>query len=134
MYLDGCVGRRGDYTGLGGCILPVHNTQHGGNQIDSEDIVSIGEETNTGHNNGADMVPAEGSLIDLGQGKSSSLIRIRNVGIVLSTISMTTFHDGSESSYIMEIMKGSVASRGLLRHAEGPTADGVKVVGWSLGK
>ena len=42
----------GDWTGL-----VVDHTKHGGHDTDGEDVVGIGEETNTSNNDSADMVP-----------------------------------------------------------------------------
>jgi hypothetical protein len=43
----------------------------------------ICEETNTGDDTGTDVVPAERSLVDLGESKSPALIRVGNVGKVI---------------------------------------------------
>ena len=66
-----------------GSILPVHNTQHGRHQIDGKDVIGISEETDTGHDDGADMVPAEGSLVDFGKSKASSLVGVLDVSKVI---------------------------------------------------
>lgn len=78
--LDCRVGGFGD-AALAGAMaaLPVDYTQHGGDQVDGEEIVGIGEETNTGDDNCADMVPAKWSLVDFGQGKTSALVGVGNV-------------------------------------------------------
>jgi hypothetical protein len=90
--------------------LPVDNTQHGGHHVNSKDIVGIGEETNTGHGDCSDVVPyismslehgvrswgsltAKGSLVDLGEGESSSLVRVGNMGEV-----------------VVEVVKGGIAT------------------------
>jgi hypothetical protein len=58
-----------------------------------------GEEPNTGDDDGANMVPAERGLVDLRQRETSSLIGIRDVGVV-----------------VVEVVEGSVASCSSGRH------------------
>ena len=94
--LNSRVGIRWDRA-LGWGSLPVNYTQHGGDQVDGEDIVGIREETNTSDHTGADVVPSERSLVDLSEGQSSSLIGILNMGEV-----------------IVEVVEGSIAASGLV--------------------
>jgi hypothetical protein len=60
-------------------------------------IIGIGEETNTGDNTGADVIPSEGSLVDLGESETTSLIGIVDVDEV-----------------VVEVVVGIVTSRSLL--------------------
>ena len=96
---DGRIRIGRDVSGLALCVVPVDDTQHGGNQVDGEDIVGIGEETNARHDNGAHMVPAEGSLVDLGESKSSTFIGVGDVSVV-----------------VVEVVEGSIAAGCLLGH------------------
>lgn len=73
----------------------VDNTQHDGQERGSENIVLICEETNTSHNNGSDMIPAKGSLVDLCKSKSAALIGVLDMGEV-----------------IVEVVEGNVATSG----------------------
>ena len=56
--------------------MPENDAQHGGNEVDSKDVIGVGEETYAGDDNGTDMIPTKRSLIDLGKGKTSTLIGI----------------------------------------------------------
>lgn len=94
--LDRSIGRDWDLAGLG---LPVDYSQAGGDDTDGEDVVGIGEETDTGDGNGADMVPAKGSLVNLSEGESSSLVGVSDVGVV-----------------VVEVVEGRVASSGPCGH------------------
>jgi hypothetical protein len=47
------------------------------------DIVRIGEETGAGNQTGTHMVPAEGSLVDFGEGESAALVGVCDVGEVI---------------------------------------------------
>jgi hypothetical protein len=58
------------------------------------DIVGIREETDTCHHTGANMVPSERRLVDLGQGETSALIHVVDV-----------------SEVIVEVVESSVPSR-----------------------
>ena len=80
-------------------LLPVDDPQHGGDQIDREDIVGIGEEADSCHDDGTNMIPSKGGLIDLGQSKTSAFIGVSDVGVI-----------------IVEIVEGRVASNCFLRH------------------
>lgn len=57
----------------------VDYSQHGGQERGREDVVGISEETNTGDNTSADMVPAERGLVDLGEGEATTLVEIGDV-------------------------------------------------------
>lgn len=63
--------------------LPVDYPQHAGYETNGEDVVSVGEETNTGHDDGADVVPAERSFVDLCKRESSPLVGVRDVCILV---------------------------------------------------
>jgi hypothetical protein len=76
--------------------LPEYDAEHRGDHIDGEEIIClfgqpersngatqfhrgllyICEETDSSYNNGANMIPAEGSLVDLGERKASALIGV----------------------------------------------------------
>ena len=56
---------------------PEDHSQHADHQIDGEDIVGISEEADTGHDDGADMIPTKRSLVDFREGKTSPFIGIR---------------------------------------------------------
>lgn len=99
--LDGGVGRDGDLAGSVG-FLPVNYPQHGGNDTNGEDVVGIGEETDTSDEDGANVVPAEGGLIDLRERKSASLVGVGNVSIV-----------------VVEVVEGRVASSSPGGHGRG---------------
>ena len=63
----------------------------------TKDIVCIREETNAGHHDGTDVIPAKGRLVDLGEGESSTLIGVGNVGEI-----------------IVEVVERGVTARGLV--------------------
>nr|POE48707.1 hypothetical protein CFP56_38803 [Quercus suber] len=100
--LDGGVGVGGDHAGLGGGVVPVDDTQHGGDKTDGEDVVGVGEETDASDGNGTNVVPAEGRLVDLGEGETATLVGVSDVRVV-----------------IVEVVEGSVASRSPGGHAGG---------------
>lgn len=79
--------------------MPVNDTQHGGNQVDGEDIVGIGKEANARNDDSSYMVPAKGSLVDFGESKSSTLVGVGDMGIV-----------------VVEVVEGSIAAGSLLSH------------------
>lgn len=56
--------------------MPIDNAQHGGHEADSENVIGIGEETNTGYHNRSNVIPTKGSFVDLGERKSAALIGI----------------------------------------------------------
>jgi hypothetical protein len=60
-------------------------------------IVGVSEKSDTCNNTGPDMVPSKRCLINLSEGKASSLVRVSNVGEV-----------------IVEVVEGSVASGGFV--------------------
>ena len=92
--------------------MPIDNTQHGGDQADSENIVGISEEADTCHHDGSYMIPAKGSFVDLRESESSTLVGVGNMSIV-----------------VVEIMEGSVATSCALRHAERVTANDERLDG-----
>lgn len=84
---------------IGGCghlsnARVVNNSQHCCEERDGKDIVRVREEADSGHENGSHMVPAEGGLVDLGEGKTTPLIGILDVGKI-----------------VVEVVVGSIASR-----------------------
>jgi hypothetical protein len=79
-YLDGGIRIGGDLAGiLAADLLPKGHAQHGGGQVDGEQIIGIGEETNASDDDGTDMSPAERSIVDLGEGLATALIGIQRV-------------------------------------------------------
>lgn len=74
-----------DTTSLGRkrSILPVDIAEHGSHHTDSKDVVGIGEEANTGHDDSADMVPAERSLVDFCESETTALVGVGDVSIVV---------------------------------------------------
>jgi hypothetical protein len=60
-------------------VVPVDDTQHDGQEGHAEDVVGVREETGTGDQDGAHMVPAKGSLVDLRESEASALIGVFNV-------------------------------------------------------
>ncbi len=79
--LDSRVRVGGDGSGLVLGVDPVDYTQHGGHEVDGKQVVGIGEEANAGDYAGADVVPAKGRLVDLGEGETTALIGVGNVSL-----------------------------------------------------
>lgn len=108
--LDGgvAVGRHLSHTRV------INNAQHGGEEGHGEDVVGVGEEANTCHQDSPHVVPAEGSLVDLGEGKTTSLIGVLDVdlrdgqyewmGLERMDILMQTY------KVIMEVVKRRVST------------------------
>lgn len=61
--------------------MPVYYPQHVCDQTDGEQIVGVGEETDTSDNNGSNMVPAKRSFIDLSESESSALVWILDMSL-----------------------------------------------------
>lgn len=76
------------------CCCPLRKHQLRLELTNTEDIIGIREETNTGDDASTNMVPSEWGLVDLGEGKSSSLIRV-----------------GDMSEVVVEVVERSVTSR-----------------------
>ena len=85
--LDGCIRVGGDRSWLALGVFPVDDAQHVGDQIDGEDVVGIGEETDPGHDHGPDVIPSKGRFVNLGERESSALIGVCNVGIYEGIVS-----------------------------------------------
>lgn len=81
--LDGCIRVGGDGSWLARRRLPVHDSQHRGHQINGEDVVGIGEETDPGDDTGPDVVPPEGGFVDFREGETSTLVGVSDVGVVI---------------------------------------------------
>lgn len=81
--LDGSVGRLGDLARVLLGVLPVNDTKHVGDETNGEDVVGISEETNTGDDDSANVVPAEGSLVNLGKSESATLVGVFDVSEVI---------------------------------------------------
>src|SRR6478735_2485583 len=80
----------------------IHNTQHDGQHGHAEDIVGVSKETNTSNDTGADMVPSERSLVDLGEGKTTTLIGVGDVSkvvvkVVEGIVAAACLGDGTRS-------------------------------------
>jgi hypothetical protein len=71
--LDSRVLRGGEGT------IVVDDTQHDGQQRDTEDVIAVCEETGAGHEDGADVVPAKGGLVDFGEGEAAALVGVLDV-------------------------------------------------------
>jgi len=69
----------------------VNDSQHGSDQVNGEEIVSISEETDTGNQTGADVEPAELGVIDFAEGFTTTLVEL--VGVQLVVVGG---HDGGE--------------------------------------
>lgn len=93
--LDGSVGSLGDLAGVRLSVLPVNDTKHVGDETNGENVVGIGEETNTGDDDGTNVVPAERSLVNLGKSESATLVGVFNV-----------------SEVIVEVVEGGVSTSG----------------------
>lgn len=81
--LDRRVRTGGNYSGLGLCVVPKDDAQHRRHHVDGEDVVRIGEETDPGHDDGADMVPTKGSLVYFGQSKTASLVGVGDMSVII---------------------------------------------------
>lgn len=62
----------------------VDHAQHGGDEVDSEQIVGIGEETDTGDQTGADVEPAKLGIVNLGKCLATALVEL--VGVQLCVV------------------------------------------------
>lgn len=62
----------------------VDHAQHGGDEVDSEKIVGIGEETDTSDQTGADVEPAELGIVNLGKCLATTLVEL--VGVQLCVV------------------------------------------------
>lgn len=58
------------------------------------------------------MIPAERSLVDLGEGETTTLIGVGDVGLAVSTLSMST-KDGRAHIVVGEVVEGGVAAGGV---------------------
>lgn len=83
-------------------VVLVDDAQHDAEQGHAEDVVGIGEESSAGDQDGANMIPAKGSLVDFGQGQTTTLVGVLDV-----------------SKVIVEVVEGVVPAGGLvLGHGE----------------
>jgi hypothetical protein len=64
-------------------VMLVDDAQHDGQQRHAEDVVAVGEEAGPGDQNGADVVPSKGGLVDLGEGQAATLVGVLDVGKVI---------------------------------------------------
>ena len=81
--------------------MPIDDTQHGRHQTNGKDIVGVGEETDAGDDDSSNMVPAEGRFVDFGERKSSALVGVSDMSIV-----------------VVEVMEGSIPACCPLSHSE----------------
>lgn len=61
----------------------VDDAQHDGQQRHAEDVIAVGEEASAGDQNGADVVPSKGGLVDLGEGQAAALVGVLDVSKVI---------------------------------------------------
>ncbi|KAH9822789.1 dnaJ homolog-like protein subfamily C member 21 [Teratosphaeria destructans] len=80
--LDGGVGVGVDLAGVLVGAVPEDDAEHRGHEADGEDVVGVGEEADAGDQDGADVVPAEGGLVDLGEGETTALVGVGDVSVV----------------------------------------------------
>lgn len=97
-HLDRSIRVGWDSSLVGG--VPVDQAEHLSGQVDGEDIVGIREEADTSDDDGANMVPAEGGLVNLGESETTTLVGISNVGIV-----------------VVEVVEGSIATSSMCGHS-----------------
>ena len=116
--------------------LPVNNSEHGGDQVDCEDVVSICEETDTSDDTCSRMIPAEWCLVDFSEGQAPSLVWIGYV-TMWESARLSRLHLMSDSrEIIIEIMKSSIPTRGGIGHiglvspyeARGSVGDAVRAM------
>jgi len=81
--LDGSVGVGRDLSWVLLGVLPVDDTKHVGHETNGEDVVGIGEETGTGDEDGANVVPTELGLVNLSKSKTSALVWVGDVCVVV---------------------------------------------------
>lgn len=108
---DGGIRAGRDGAGLDGGILPEDGAQHGTGEVDGEDIVGIGEETDAGDDDGADMVPAKGSLIDLRESETPTFVGVFDMGELVVEVlegGITTFCLGSHGGCVVYRRDGSI--------------------------
>ena len=78
---DGGVVFGGNATFLGLCILPVDYTEKVGDQTNGEQVVGVGEETDTSDDNCSNVIPAERGLVDLSKGETTAFIGVSYVSL-----------------------------------------------------
>lgn len=99
--LDGGISSGRDFAGIGLSILPVDDAENRGSEGNSEDVVSVSKETYARNDDGTDVVPAKGCLVNLSESQTSSLVGVLNMGIV-----------------IVEVVESGVSAGGLGRHCK----------------
>ena len=96
----------------------VDDTQHDSQQRHTEDVVAVGEEASPSDQDSTNVVPTKRRLVDLGEGKSSTLIGILNA----TDRSVNNPHTiGGGGAYILceiivEVMERSVSASSLGSH------------------
>jgi hypothetical protein len=76
---DGGVGSGRDLSTARLCVLPIDYSQQVGDETNGEQVVGVGEETNTSNYAGTDVVPSKGRLVDFREGETTTLVGIGNV-------------------------------------------------------
>lgn len=64
-------------------MAATYDTEHSRDDTDSENVVRIREEANAGNCNSTHVVPTEGSLVDLGECESPTLVGVGDVSVVV---------------------------------------------------
>ena len=100
MYLDGRIRIRVNRSRFTR-IVEVNDAQHGRDQSDGENVISIREETNTRHHHRTNMIPPKGRLVDLRKSQSPPLVGVGDVSII-----------------VVEVVEGRIASGRLHGHGE----------------
>lgn len=72
--LDGCIRALGE--DLGGV---EDEAEHDRDHVDGEEVVGVGEEADAGYGHGADMVPAESCVVELGEGNFAALFGVLRI-------------------------------------------------------
>ena len=63
--------------------MPVDVAEHSRDDTDSEDVVGVREEADAGDDDGADVVPAERSLVDFRESEAAALVGVGDVSVVI---------------------------------------------------
>ena len=101
--------------------MPVDDTQHRRDQVNGENIVGVGEETNTGDDYSAYMVPTKGRLVYLGESKPSSFLQTNEnlaSGNRMDTLDSKYIRIGNMRIVVVEVVEGSIATSSLVGHLE----------------
>ena len=107
--LDGSVGARRKR------IVKVDNTQHSCDQTNGKDIVSVGEETNTSNHDSTNMIPAEGGLVNLGEGETTPFVGVGYMSIVVLLLLAVVSPVQAGSTHV-KVVKGGISTAWSLSH------------------